>query len=233
MGRCSPTGVFPVSTFPKSFGVSDNLPPIPGDRREIDVFLSGSTIQPYWYEKGKLLRQILRMPDVTTLAIEGFVFPETYHMLLGQSKLTFSHIRHSGAMPTRALEALSMGCAAVVQKGSAITLYLGEEQGVLTYDFKEEDLAENIRKIVACWPDFEQGAKRGAEIVRKEFALPRVASQYLRYLTFLAAKPRDKRVIQQVKPLDQKRSTLRKGWLPGGITVLQDDIERQHRPVEP
>jgi hypothetical protein len=216
---------FPVSTFPKSFGVSDNLPPIPGDPREIDVFLLGSTVQPYWYEKGKLLHQILRMPDVTMLAIEGFVLPETYHMLLGQSKLTFSHIRHSGAMPTRALEALSMGCAAVVQKGSAITLYLGEEQGVLTYDYKEEDLAVNIRKIVACWPEFEHGAKRGAEIVRKEFALPRVASQYLRYLTYLAAKPRDKRMVQQVKPLDQKRSILRKGLLPGGITVLQEILK--------
>ncbi|KPK91586.1 MAG: hypothetical protein AMJ94_06960 [Deltaproteobacteria bacterium SM23_61] len=213
---------FPVSTFPKPVGVAANLPPIPKGPREIDVFLSGSTTHPYWYEKIKLLHQILRMPDVTALAIEGFVLPETYHMLLGQSKVTFSYIRHSGAMPTRALEALSMGCAAVVQKGSAITLYLGEEQGVWTYDFKDGNLAETIRKIVSCWPDYEHAVKRGAEIVRKEFALPRVASQYLRYLTFLAAKPRDKRPIQQVKPLVQKRSVLRKGLLPGGIPVLQE-----------
>ena len=98
------------------------------------------------------------------------------------------------------------------------------KKAYLTYDFKEEDLAETIRKIVVRWPDFEQGAKRGAEIVRREFALPRVASQYLRYLTFLAAKPRDKRVIQQGSRWT-KTQTSRKGWLPGGITVLQEILK--------
>jgi tetratricopeptide (TPR) repeat protein len=216
----------PVSTFPKSFGVRDGLPPVPKAPREIDVFLSGSTTHPYWYEKGKLLHQVLKMPDITMLVIDGFLPPETYQLVLGQSKLTFSYVRHSGAMPTRALEALSMGCAAIVQKGSAITLFLGEKEGVFTYDFHGEDLAPTIRKVVTRWPESEQCAWRGAEIIRQEFALPRVASQYLRYLTFLAAKPRGKREIQPERSLDQKRSVLGKGWLPGGVTILQEMLQK-------
>jgi radical SAM superfamily enzyme YgiQ (UPF0313 family)/tetratricopeptide (TPR) repeat protein len=215
----------PVSTFPKSFGVREDLPPIPKAPREIDLFLSGSTTHPYWYEKGKLLNQVLKMPDITMLVIDGFLPPETYQLILGQSKLTFSYVRHSGAMPTRALEALSMGCAAIVQKGSTVALYLGEKEGVFTYDFQGENLAQTIQKVLARWPENEQCAWRGAEIIRQEFALSRVASQYLRYLTFLAAKPRGKREIQPKRSLDQKRSVLGKGWLPGGVTVLQTMLQ--------
>jgi tetratricopeptide (TPR) repeat protein len=53
-----------------------------------------------------------------------------------------------------------------------------------------------------------------------------VASQYLRYLTFLAAKPWGKREVQPKRSLDQKRSVLGKGWLPGGVTVLQEMLQK-------
>jgi len=43
-----------------------------------------------------------------------------------------------------------------------------------------------------------------------------VASQFLRFLTFLAAKPRGQRRMQPMEQLIQKRSTLKKGWFPPG-----------------
>ncbi|MCH8296092.1 glycosyltransferase, partial [Candidatus Poribacteria bacterium] len=222
----------PVSTFPKSFGIADTLPPLSPERRDIDVFLSGSVTHPYHPDKVRLLHQLLRMPDsIKTLAIHGFVEPHIYHAMLRQSKVCVTYVRHPGATPTRGLEALSMGCAVVTQKGSALTQYVGEEEGVLTYTLEEDDLVPTIHRIVNEWTEFENRARRGMEIIRREFALSRVASQYLRFLTFLAARPRNRQSdaealahsdrIQLKDPLVQKRTILCKGWLPGGVDVLQ------------
>lgn len=217
----------PVSTFPKLYGIADTLPPIPSGPREIDVFLSGTVIHPYHPDKGRLLHQILRMPDhIKILFIDGFIVPNAYNMILGHSKVSFTYVRHSDGTVTRGLEALSMGCAVVVQKDSVLTLYAGEEEGVLTYQSEADNLVFAIRRILDNWPEFEQRARRGAEIIRREFALSRVASQYLRFLTFLAAKPRSQRKMQPAEQLDQKRTVLCKGWLPGGLAVLRNMRER-------
>ena len=53
----------PVSTFPKSFGISDTLPPVSAKPRKVDVFVSGSAIHPYHPDKVRLLNQTLRLPD--------------------------------------------------------------------------------------------------------------------------------------------------------------------------
>jgi tetratricopeptide (TPR) repeat protein len=212
----------PVSTFPKSFGISDTLPPVPAKPRKIDVFVSGSAIHPYHPDKVRLLNQTLRLPDRVGLwIVPGFVPSDLYNQILGISKVSFCYVRHSGGMPTRGLEALSMGCAVVVQKGCVLTLYAGEEEGVLTYEFDKNDLAPGILRMLNQWSTFERGAQRGAKIIRREFGLSRVASQYLRFLTFVAARPRGKREMKPVNTLAQKRSFFAKGLLPGGPGVLQ------------
>jgi GT2 family glycosyltransferase len=210
----------PVSVFPKSFGISDNLAPITSSPRVLDVFLSGSLNHPYFAEKALLLNQILGMKGIRARFIDGFLFDGFYYSTLGNSKVSFTHIRHPGSMPTRGLEALSMGCAVVVQKDSVLTIYAGEEEGVLTYDFEAQNLVPVIRRILDDWPEFEKRARRGAEIIRREFSLPRVASQYLRFLTYLAAKPRDQREIRTPVQLDQKRMVLWKGWVPAPQSVF-------------
>jgi GT2 family glycosyltransferase len=226
----------PVSTFPKSFGVSHTLPPIPPGPRPIDVFLSGTVAHPYNPDKAVLLHQIFRMPHIKARCIEGFMLPGLYNMVLANSKVSFTYVRHPGSLPTRGLEALSMGCALVVQKGSALTLFVGEDGGVLTYDFDSGDLPAAINRILNQWPVFAQRARQGAAIIRREFALPRVASQYLRFLTFLAAKPRRQREIKSTEQLDQKRTVLCRGWLPGGIDILQkiraSNFARWHRRMD-
>ncbi len=226
----------PVSTFPKSFGLSNTLPPIPPGPRPVDVFLSGTVAHPYNPDKAMLLHQIFRMPHIKARCIQGFMLSGLYNMVLANSKVNFTYVRHPGSLPTRGLEALSMGCAVVVQKGSVLTLFVGEDKGVLTYDFDKGNLPAAIDRILNQWPVFEQRARQGAEIIRREFALPRVASQYLRFLTFLAAKPRRQREMKSTAQLDQKRTILCRGWLPGGLDVLQkmraSNLSRWHRRME-
>lgn len=210
----------PVSVFPKSFGVVGNLPPLPSGPRMTDVFISGTLFHPYNPDKSLLLNQLLKMQEVQIRCLDGFTNPTVYYLLLGHSKVSFTYVRHPGSMPTRGLEALAMGCAVLVQKGSVLTLYAGEKEGVFTYDFQAEDLAPTLHRILKDWPEVEKSARRGSEIIRREFSLPRVASQYLRFLTYLAAKPRNQREIKTSTQLDQKRMVLWKGWVPAPQPVF-------------
>ena len=203
----------PVSTFPKAFGLSGGLPPVPDARRPTDVFVSGTALHPYHPDKARLLHQILAMPEVAVKFINGFLGPAEYHQLLGQTKVGFTYVRHSGAMPTRGLESLAMGAAIAVQEGSVLQLFVGEAEGVVTYHLEKENLPGVVRRILSQWPEFARRARRGAAVVRQEFEVARVASQYFRFLTFLAAKPRGPRRLQPRERLDQKRSILLKGWV--------------------
>lgn len=213
----------PVSTFPKSFGLANRPPKTSGRRRDIDVFLSGTLMHPYGSGKAKQLYNILGMPELRLFFINGFIGPEEYKEHLGRSKISITYIRHPGTMPTRGIEALSMGSAVLVQDESVFTLFVGEEEGVLTY--QDNTLAEGIRRIIGNWPDFAQRAQRGAAVMRREFSLERVASQYFRFLTFLAARPRPGRKMQQWSQGRQKRPVLWKGWLPPHTEIIDRIID--------
>jgi hypothetical protein len=79
--------------------------------------------------------------------------------------------------------------------------------------------------VVSQWDDYRLRARRGAEIVRRQFALEQVAARYLRFLTFLAAKPRPARAGPEPDRLVQKRAVVHKGWLPSyrfGSGLLMD-----------
>jgi len=206
----------PVCTFPKTYGISTGLPPVPTGPRNIDVFLSGTLLSPYHSDRVRPLHQVLSRPDIKSLMINKWLDYQTYINFLANSKVCYTHIRFTEGMPTRALEALSMGCAVVLQRGSILELYVGEEQGVLSYELEADNLASTIRHILDHWPEFEQRARQGAAVVRHEFALPRVTSQYLRFLTFLAAKPRNQRRMQPAEHLIQKRSVFKRGYFPPG-----------------
>ncbi|HSB73562.1 MAG TPA: putative sugar O-methyltransferase [Candidatus Methylomirabilis sp.] len=211
----------PVSTFPKTFGVPDAMPRIPVGPRETDVFLSGSLLNTYQSDKARLLQQALRASDLKLKLINGFLPPREYWACLAHSKASFTYGRRPGGTPTRGLESLSMGCALVVQSESVLQLFVGEDEGVLTYDADAGNLPTALQRIVRGWADFEPRARRGAEIIRREFSLSRVASQYLRFLTFVAAKPRGPRRRQVPRPLDQRRSVLRYGPIQGEPAVMQ------------
>ena len=210
VGRLS--GV-PITAYRKTFNISDALPPLPPPGlRECDLFVSGTTMHPYHPDKARIFNRILDIPDVNMLFCNCFLLRNAYYEMLGHSKMALTFIRHADAMPTRGLESLAMGCALIVQKQSVLTHYLGEEEGVVTYDNQKDDLLDVITWIKREWPLFEQRARRGAEFVRREFGAARVASQYLRFLTVLAAKPRPLRQVRSVDSLTQKRSIQSRGW---------------------
>lgn len=170
-------------------------------------------MHPY-FNKAEIFQQILRIPNINPLFIDGFISKEEYYEKLATSKICLNYLRHPGATSTRALEALSMGCLALVQDGSVLGLYVGEQEGLLTYKSADSDMVSTIRQVMDNWQEFEQRALRGAAIIRRDFVLSKVASQYLRFLTFLAARPRPPRRVQETALLKQKRSILWKGWLP-------------------
>jgi hypothetical protein len=224
----------PVYSFPKSFGVPSDVPPLRQGSREIDVYLSGTMLHPYHPDKAQLLHQLLSIPGLRLKILNGFNTAEDYYNDLASSKICVTYVRHPTALPTRGLEALAMGCALIVQEDSVLTLYAGPEQGVRTYELGHKNLPDVVKCVVANWPECARQAEAGAQLVREEFSLARVASQYLRFLTFLAARPRGPRSQCTTEGLHQKRCVLQKGWLPSDdhcrSAVLQDlAIHNQRR----
>jgi hypothetical protein len=205
----------PVSTFPKSFSLPAKLPALPPSHgRGIDLFLSGTVSHAYHPDKATLLHQILRVPDLKLKIVNGFHSQEDYLRNIASTKLCVTYVRHPTALPTRGLEALAMGCAVFVQQGSVLTLYVGQSEGVFTYDLDADNIGSSIRNALAQWDRIEPRTVRGAETMRREFTPARVASQYFRFLTFLAARPRNPRVPRYADGLHQKRAVLQDGWLP-------------------
>src|SRR5688572_570020 len=123
----------PVSVFPKVFGVPSQLPNPPERERDIDVFLSGTISHPYHPDKDSVILDVLSVPDVALRIVQGFDNVAAYYKTLARSKVTCTFIRHPGAMPTRGLEALGMGCVVAVQEESALRLFGGESEGIVPY----------------------------------------------------------------------------------------------------
>ncbi len=204
----------PVSVFPKVFGVPADLPGVSGGQRDIDVFLSGAVTHPYHIDKEAIVLDVLDVAGIRALMVQGFDSSDDYYRNLSRSKLCCTFIRHAGATPTRGLEALGMGCVVAVQDESVLRLFVPDQAGLVSYGPDRGSLASVIRNVLARSDDFLAQARRGAEFVRHEFALERVASQYLRFLTFLAARPRVARLGPPPERMLQKRPAVEKGWLP-------------------
>ena len=201
----------PVSTFPKSFSVPDFLEDIPVGDRQYDVFFSGSTIEPIFCEKARLIHEVAAMDNVNIRMINGFLPMREYYKALGNAKVALTYYRRPGGTVTRGLDALSMGCAALVQPKSVLRLFLDERTGLFSYDFEKNDIRKKVKQILDHWNDLAEGVRKGGSIIRYEFDKTRVVSQYLRYLTFLAAKTTPKAIAVNGQPVIQKRLSFTRG----------------------
>ncbi len=184
-----------VSVFPKVFGLRDQLlPELPGCEREVNLFVSGSYVGPFHEDKAQLIRQLLDSNLDRIRYVDGYMDLGDYFNENGQAKAVFTYVRqHPGTMPTRGLEALAMGCAVVTQKDCSLSLYYGSQDGVFSYEKDKQDLAAQIHRISDHWEELGQRLQKTAKTVRQEFNLSRCTSQFLRYATVLAAKPRARR----------------------------------------
>jgi hypothetical protein len=214
----------PVSTFPKCVGVPTEMPVVPRGPRQLDAFLSGSSIHPFYGEKAQLIAQLLAQPELTVRIVDGHLPFPLYATFLGRTKVAFTQVRRPGSMPLRGLESLAMGAALVSERAGSLALFLGEEDGVLLYDARHGDFAGAVTRILDEWPEWERRARWGAAVVRDEFALDRVTSELLRFLTFLAARPRTARV--PVAPPAQRQSVVWKGWMTPPAPVAETMLAR-------
>jgi hypothetical protein len=218
-----------VASFPKVFGLPGDLPPPGAGPRHLDCFVSGTMLDPYHPDKAALLHAVLSLPDVDLRVVRGFTGAMAYHALLAASKASFTYVRRGGAMPTRGLEALAMGCAVAVQEESCLRLYAGDDCGTVAWGPRTRSLPAALQTILADWPRYAAAARRGARLVREQFALPRVASQYLRFLTFRAAAPRAERQRHDTRAWCQKRLCVSRTWLPPSPAARRRTMQANFR----
>lgn len=220
-----------VSSFPKVFGLPGDLPAVPPTDRHLDFFVSGTMLDPYHPDKAALLHELLSLPGIDLRVVTGFTGPMAYRALLAASKASFTYVRRSGAMPTRGLEALAMGCAVAVQEDSSLRLFVGDDHGLVPYGPGSGSLAAAMQTILGDWRRHGAAAARGAARVREQFAMPRVASQYLRFLTFRAAAPRAARQRLDTGSWCQKRVSVSRTWLPNSPAARRRTMQANFRQL--
>ncbi len=190
-----------VSSFPKLYGSAHPFSELNLGERAHDIFISGSLINSYFADKADLFCDVLKIENLNIKNVTGF--SAEYWDYLGQAKATWTYVRRPFGMPSRGIEALCMGCGVVAQNDSALLMYADQNSGVLTYSSGSE-LQQALKKIINEWSTFKYLAQAGAVALREEFALKKVFSQILRYLTFRAAAPRTVRKLKPRNDLVQK-----------------------------
>lgn len=213
-----------ILTYPKAFGIADRSVHIPDySERPIDILMTGTVLSEYHNDKNELLTRLTAKGDLKCVLLNGFVGAAEYENLTRRSKLTLSFVRHSGTMPTRALESLSLGTWSLIQADSALHLYLPEDPALLKYNFGDwpaltGDLQAFLRRCTENPAWYAERAALTRQAVHAAFSPARVGSQYMR---FCAALPAIKAAIgmsggssEAPVPQMQKRGCVIKGWLP-------------------
>jgi hypothetical protein len=200
-----------VSTFPKPFALPLKLPGANESERDLDAVVTGTTLHTYFPDKEEMARQLLQARNFNPYLLNGFLPLFQYYDIQARCKLSIALPRHLGATPSRGYEALSMGSVLLAQPESAIRLYTDANEGVYTYNLENNGLTRAVEDVMANYPDYRKAAQRGMDVIRKEFNPWLAASQYLRFVTYLAARPRGARKI--VEQPAQQRLVAFKGWL--------------------
>jgi hypothetical protein len=218
-----------VTSFPKVFGLPTSLSPLPTGDRHLDFFVSGTMLDPYHPDKAKALHELLAMPDIALRVVRGFTAPLAFHALLAASKASFTFVRRPGAMPTRGLESLALGCAVALQRESILNLWIGRDEGAATYGANPGELAAAVRNILDDWAHFGPAARPRAAPGRAHVAVAPVGAQYLRFLTFRASLPRAARRPVETASWCQKRVCVSRTWLPEDPMVRRRTMQANFR----
>ncbi|MEX2618151.1 MAG: glycosyltransferase [Alphaproteobacteria bacterium] len=202
----------PVTTFSKPYSLPLDLPAPIVREKDLDLVITGSLYNSFYPDKADMLRQILSSEDIRPFFYNGFFPADVYYQVLARSKLTVALTRHPGATPTRGFEALAMGTVLLVPVESCLRLFTGDQDGVVPFSLANDGLQKAIGAVMADYERYAEGARRGAEIVRREFDPMRASRQYLRMAVFLAARPRPPRIPLPERTV-QSRSVSFKGFL--------------------
>jgi hypothetical protein len=193
----------PVSTFPKWPAWAGPLPAVPdGPGRAVDVLLPATLAHPGRPAIARVAHRLLRIPGLEVAVVEGAAgAPER-----------FANAKIVVADGPAAVTALAMGCVVLVPEASALAIWAGPAEGLLTYAPDAAGLDDRVRDVLARWPEHAACARRGAAVVRREFAPARVGSEYLRVMTFLATRPRAPRPALRETP-EHRRAVAGAPWM--------------------
>ena len=219
----------PLFAFPKAFAVPMDIPEQGAVERDIDVLMTGSMVHPYHPDRMELVARVGGLEGVRSFIVNGFAGAKAYYDLMGRAKIYPSQYRRAGGSLTRCMEALALGTVAIVDGDYVLHPYIGDYGGIVSYDGSADGLTRAIHAILADYPRHRAAAERGGAVVRREFAAGRAGSQYLRFATVLAARPRHARGPQPVLELDQRRRVLGKGWVPPSAKATQAILQANVR----
>lgn len=202
----------PVTTFCKPVSLPLHMLPEIKCARDLDLVMTGSLLHSYYPDKAEMMRQMLETDGFSPYFLSGFLPYHAYYPILARSKISVALTRHLGAIPSRGYEALAMGTVLLAPEESCMRLFTDETEGVVPFSLGRDGLKAAIETVLGDYTPYAEAAQRGMRTIREAFDPFRVASQYLRMATFLAARPRPPRVLKEARPL-QKRSVAYKGWL--------------------
>ena len=204
----------PTTTFCKPVSLPLRLLPEIDCERDLDLVVTGSLLHSYFPDKTVMMRQMLAADGLEPYFLSGFLHYSLYFPILARSKISVALTRHLGAIPTRGYEALAMGSVLLAPEESCMRLFADETQGVIPFSLSKEGLTKAIEALLGDYDRYAVGAREGMQRIRDAFDPWRVASQYFRMSTFLAARPRPPRKPAAIRPR-QQRSIAYKGWLQG------------------
>ena len=215
----------PTASYPIVFGVPEDLGEFREQERDIDVFVSGTMFSAYHPDKALLMHQLFSIPGIKIVVIDGHVAPDAYMDIMARSKISPTFCRFRGSMQTRVLESLALGAVSLVQPDSIMKLWFDESNGLFEYDEKIGPRPV-IERILADYRRIGDNCVKAIATMRQSFAPKSVASRYLRFCTFLAAKPRSRRPALDLW-LNQKRVHFAHGInLAPGVAI---NLAKQNR----
>jgi hypothetical protein len=223
-----------VHAFPLVFCAPTEAPPLPSQPRDIDVLFSGTLFSSYQPDKAAIVHELLRIPDLRLVLIDGHVSHEDYHSLLSRARITQNFCRHPGAMLTRALESLSLGSIALVQEGSVHEIWGNPDTGVFT--FRPGQVAKAVSAILRDYDRHGAACAAHAMRIREAFSARAVASRFFRYATVLAAQGRRLRTVNAGTGLTQRRHVFLIGPQPTvaeATRQCQDHLVMEHPGLHP
>jgi hypothetical protein len=225
-----------VLNYPKVFTVADTESTHTTER-PIDVLMSGTVFSDFHHDKNELIANLRDIPGLNCVLINGFVKFDEYEDLIAKSKLTLSYIRHSGTMPTRALESIALGTWSAIQDDSVLSLYVPDNSSLLPYRHGDwQNFKTTIQNFCVSYSErkhaYRVAASKTKSIITKEFSPRKVLSQYLRFCAALPAIQaaiglRSHTTREAAAPTMQKRGCVTKGWLPayGDEGVLREILD--------
>ncbi len=146
--------------------------------------MSGIMLRPFHPDKARFLIELFKQNDLNMLIIDGTVSRLDYLAIMARSKVTLCYTRNQGAMVTRGIDALGVGCLPVVARDSVIRLWAPDDCA-FTYRPDFADVVDAVRAALAAFD--RSDPQHRARTVHRGFDRNLVASRYMRALTVHAA----------------------------------------------